>query len=57
MVQAWDDVSKSDHLQKSLKEAGVNVASVVLGGLGTATGFAMLLLGLGTQAILFCTVL
>ena len=46
VVQAWDDVSKSDHLQKSLKEAGVNVACVVLGGLGTATGFAMLLLGL-----------
>merc|ERR1712166_903680 len=57
LTMAWDDVSKSDHLQKSLKEAGVNVASVVLGGLGTATGFAMLLLGLGTQAILFCTVL
>eukprot|EP00656_Telonema_subtile_P016630 TRINITY_DN18800_c0_g1_i1.p1 TRINITY_DN18800_c0_g1~~TRINITY_DN18800_c0_g1_i1.p1 ORF type:complete len:540 (+),score=140.56 TRINITY_DN18800_c0_g1_i1:138-1757(+) len=54
---AWEEISASENLKASLKEAGVGAAETMLATLTTLLSLLATFAGIGTQAILFFTVL
>eukprot|EP00658_Telonema_sp_P-2_P041189 TRINITY_DN29455_c0_g1_i2.p1 TRINITY_DN29455_c0_g1~~TRINITY_DN29455_c0_g1_i2.p1 ORF type:complete len:371 (+),score=105.15 TRINITY_DN29455_c0_g1_i2:512-1624(+) len=53
----WQEVAESEHLKTALKDAGVGLAETLLSSAAMLLSWIGLFAGIGTQAVIFCTVL